>query len=414
MSYASVWPTVRLGDVIEAKYGKALRKASRNGGPVPVYGSNGVVGGHDTPLSKGPTIVIGRKGSSGAINMSDVPCWPIDTTYFIDEPGPYWLPFLELLLRSLRLDELDRSTAIPGLSREQLYDLEVPVPPRDEQREIADLIGQVERRTESAGAHLATGRRAGERFRQAMLLSACAGRLTAEWRRHATHHDASGDSSVDTSELPPIPTTWAYRRMDTLNDPAAVIGYGIVLPGPQVHDGVPYVRQQDVIGGTVRADGLGRTTEEIANKHSRSSLLEGDVLLCIIRNLRVAIVPAGLDGANITQGMVRIRPGERVIGRYLAAYLASPYAQRWMKDQYVGLAMPRINVADARAIPVPVPPIEEQAEIVRRLDELLGVAQRVEEHLEVLERQLERTSQSILAKAFRGELAPLADAALVR
>ena len=194
--------------------------------------------------------------------------------------------------------------------------------------------------------------------------------------------DASTDGSVDASKLPPIPTTWCYQKMDTLNDPDAIISYGIVLPGPQVPNGVPYVRQQDVAGGTVHFDALGRTTPEIADKHSWSSLREGDVLLCIIRNLRVAIVPAGLDGANITQGMVRIRPGQLVTGHYLAAYLQSPYAQRWMKDQYVGLAMPRINVADARAIPVPVPPVDEQAEIARRLDNLFDVSQSVEDHIE--------------------------------
>jgi type I restriction enzyme, S subunit len=68
--------------------------------------------------------------------------------------------------------------------------------------------------------------------------------------------------------------------------------------------------------------------------------------------------------------------------------------------------MPRINVADARAIPVPLPPLDEQTEIVGRLDRLLGVAATVEEQIEASNARLERTSQSVLAKAFRGELMP--------
>jgi type I restriction enzyme S subunit len=138
---------------------------------------------------------------------------------------------------------------------------------------------------------------------------------------------------------------------------------------------------------------------EIAEKHSRSSIREGDVLLCIIRSLRVAIVPAGLDGVDITQGMVRIRAGERVHARYLAAYLESPHAQRWMKDQYVGLAMPRINVRDARAIPIAVPPPKEQLEI-RRLGRLLGPVQTVALQIDRADVRLEQSRQSILAKAF--------------
>ena len=118
----------------------------------------------------------------------------------------------------------------------------------------------------------------------------------------------------------------------------------------------------------------------------------------------VAIVPHGIDGANITQGMVRIRPGRRALGPYLAAYLESPYAQRWMTDQYVGLAMPRINVADARAIPVPVPPVDEQAEIVQRVDVLLDVAGSVARRIETATEGVARSAQAILEKAFRGDL----------
>jgi type I restriction enzyme S subunit len=86
-----------------------------------------------------------------------------------------------------------------------------------------------------------------------------------------------------------------------------------VKPGPEISGGVPYVRQQDVADGTVLVDQLAHTSPEIAHQYRRTALQAGDVLLCIIRNLRVAIVPAGIDGANITQGMVRIRPGGDVL-----------------------------------------------------------------------------------------------------
>lgn len=318
--------------------------------------------------------------------------------------GEYLFWFLFSREGQRRILEHFKGSAQGGIARQFADDTLVPVAPIEAQKKLAGLLGRTHTEARSAARHLTAAGRSIERFRQAVLAAACSGGLTADWRQHASQDDALGDGSVDTSKLPQVPASWCYQRMDSLNEPKAIIGYGIVLPGPQVPDGVPYVRQQDVAGGTVRAEGLGRTTPEIAEKHSRSALLEGDVLLCIIRNLRVAIVPPGLDGANITQGMVRIRPGERVVGRYLAAYLESPYAQRWMKDQYVGLAMPRINVADARAIPVALPPLEEQAEIVCRIDHLLGVAQTVEDQIEASSGRLARSSQAILAKAFRGEL----------
>ena len=113
---------VRLGDAVDVKYGKALSAPNRRRGDVPVFGSNGIVGWHDTAITAAPVIVIGRKGSVGEVKLSDVPCWPIDTTYFIDDPGPFKMEFLDQLLRSLSLAQMDQSTAIPGLSRDRLYD----------------------------------------------------------------------------------------------------------------------------------------------------------------------------------------------------------------------------------------------------------------------------------------------------
>jgi type I restriction enzyme S subunit len=151
-------------------------------------------------------------------------------------------------------------------------------------------------------------------------------------------------------------------------------------------------------------DQLWKTSPEIAAKHERSSLLEGDVLLCIIRHLKVAIVPKGIDGANLTQGTVRLRPSDAITGPYLAAYLESPAAQGWMKERYFGMAMPRINVEDARAIPVPVAPINEQREITRRVAGYERHRARVLAEARAALAEADRLDQSVLAQAFRGEL----------
>lgn len=76
------WKHLYLGDVIDLEYGKGLpRKDRKESGNVPVYGSNGVVGQHDVALVNSPCIVVGRKGSAGAVNLVKTSCWPIDTTY---------------------------------------------------------------------------------------------------------------------------------------------------------------------------------------------------------------------------------------------------------------------------------------------------------------------------------------------
>ena len=77
------WQTTTVGEFAPFIYGKSLTASKRNPeGQVPVFGSNGIVGWHDTAWTDGPTVIIGRKGTIGAVHYSPVPCWPIDTTFF--------------------------------------------------------------------------------------------------------------------------------------------------------------------------------------------------------------------------------------------------------------------------------------------------------------------------------------------
>lgn len=140
------WPEVPLRAVCEFRYGKALPKTVRAaGGTVPVFGSNGVVGTHNEPLTKGPTIVIGRKGSLGEVNFSPVPCWPIDTTYFVDNTSTDAdLRWLAYRLNGLGLTGLNRAAAVPGLNREDAYRLRLSLPPPSDQRRIAEVLDRAD------------------------------------------------------------------------------------------------------------------------------------------------------------------------------------------------------------------------------------------------------------------------------
>lgn len=111
------WHAVTLGEVIGLKYGKALKADARNGGDVAVVGSSGIVGWHDQGLVAGPAIVLGRKGNVGSVTWIDGPCWPIDTTYFVESALP-----LRFVVEQLRRTEfLNTHAAVPGLSRDLAY-----------------------------------------------------------------------------------------------------------------------------------------------------------------------------------------------------------------------------------------------------------------------------------------------------
>lgn len=134
-----------LGDICEFKYGKGLPSRERVEGAFPVYGSNGCVGSHIEAITKAPAIVIGRKGSIGELHYSERPCWPIDTTYYIDiTSSDADLRWLYHAMKSMRLNELNKATGVPGLNRNDAYQKRIVLPSKDEQRRIAAILDKAD------------------------------------------------------------------------------------------------------------------------------------------------------------------------------------------------------------------------------------------------------------------------------
>jgi len=139
------WRTIPLGKICKLEYGNNLTDKMRKGGSVPVYGSAGIVGWHDSPLTKSPTLIVGRKGSVGNVFYSEIPCFPIDTTYYVEETlCNENLRWLELFLSNFNLRQLNMATAVPGLNRNIAHLIQIPLPPLSEQKQIASLFQSIE------------------------------------------------------------------------------------------------------------------------------------------------------------------------------------------------------------------------------------------------------------------------------
>src|SRR5579864_1321041 len=106
---------MQMGDLISLEYGDSLPEHSRRSGSIPVMGSNGIVGYHDEALIKGPTIVVGRKGSVGQVNWIESDCFPIDTTYYVEskQPSKNSMRFLHRLLQISKLEHRRDPGAVP-------------------------------------------------------------------------------------------------------------------------------------------------------------------------------------------------------------------------------------------------------------------------------------------------------------
>lgn len=136
--------TIPLGDCVELAYGRPLPAGKRNdSGPVPVYGANGVIARTDTPLYDLPSIIVGRKGSAGALQYSEGPSWALDVAYYVKaDPARCNLRYLYYFLMSSNLPALATGVK-PGINRNQVYALTMQLPPIDEQKQIAEKVDAI-------------------------------------------------------------------------------------------------------------------------------------------------------------------------------------------------------------------------------------------------------------------------------
>ena len=137
------WLVAPVASLLQFRYGKGKKASERlDEGPVPVFGSNGLVGYCETPLTEAPSIIVGRKGSAGALNLCDGPSWTTDVAYFVEVPDYFDLRYLLIGLQMLNLGSLGKGVK-PGLSRADVYDLPLSVPPLAEQHRIVAKVDEL-------------------------------------------------------------------------------------------------------------------------------------------------------------------------------------------------------------------------------------------------------------------------------
>ena len=208
------WEVRPFRHVCRLAYGDSLASEAREIGDVPVFGSNGVVGEHDTPNTLAPAIVIGRKGSYGEVNFSDSEAFAIDMTYFVDQRYTTSdLRWLFYTLLSADLADVSKDSAIPGLSREDAYEKRLPVPPLDEQRDIAAFL---DRETERIDSLIAKKRLLIERlqeYRTALITRTVTRGLPPEAARAAGLDSSPRLKPSGVEWLGDVPEHWAVKQL---------------------------------------------------------------------------------------------------------------------------------------------------------------------------------------------------------
>jgi type I restriction enzyme S subunit len=135
-------------------------------------------------------------------------------------------------------------------------------------------------------------------------------------------------------------------------------------------------------------------------------LQNDDILLCKdgAGIGKIGIVKNLAEPASINSSLLLIRSGKYFVPEFLYFFLAGPTMQRLVQERMTGSAVPHLFQRDVKEFVLEIPPISEQREIVRRVEELLAFADGIEQKANAALQRVNNLTQSILAKAFRGEL----------
>ena len=437
----SGWFVASVGLLLEFQYGKGMKASERlNEGPVPVFGSNGIVGYCETPLTETPSIIVGRKGSAGALNRCDGPSWTTDVAYFVEASNYFDLRYLLIGLQTLDLESLGKGVK-PGLSRSDVYELPLSIPPLAEQHRIVAKVDElmtlcdrleaarIEReatRDRMATASLARLKTPDpdpatfqnhaafalnnltplttrpdqiKALRQTILNLAVRGKLVPQDPNDEPAVNFGG--AIPTEVMPPfdIPKNWKWARLCALG---AIVGGG--TPSKARDDywggGILWVSPKDM-----KIDYISETQmsiSEAAIAGSAANIVPARSVLFVVRGMILAhSFPVAVTRVPVAvnQDMKAVVLQNADMADYVLRMLKGMKPKMLRRVRRSSHGTCRIERSDYKDFLVPVPPLVEQHRIVAKVDELMALCDRLEASLAAGEETQGRLVEAVLCEA---------------
>lgn len=340
--------------------------------------------------------------------------------------------FLYYLLLNARdsFISLGKGGAQPNISQTLIKDYEVYLPPLAEQKVIAEKLDTLLAQVEVTKARLESTLETLKQFRQSVLAAAVSGRLTEDWRQNISEypdlHEAISELEKKTLDNAPtkaqrtklekvyagkekpvsldfeMPEKWLECNLAKLCEP---FSYGSSSKS-QASGDVPVLRMGNLQNGKLDWSDLVYTSnEEEINKYE---LQTNDVLFNRTNSPELVGKTAIFKGERkaIYAGyLIRARCLSLLSPDYLNIVLNSPYGKDYCSSvKSDGVSQSNINAQKLGAFVIPLPSIQEQAKVVNSVERLFAGADVTEQQVNQALERVNNLTQSILAKAFRGEL----------
>jgi len=305
----------------------------------------------------------------------------------------------------------------PAAKSSDVQNFEFPLPPLAEQKVIADKLDTLLAQVENTKARLERIPQILKRFRQSVLAAAVSGRLTEECRDKPHSKSNSVESDFDfLKQTGLLPESWRLATLGEISEKIQDGNYGGDYP--KEHEwqekGIPFITGTALgSSGNIIKDKLRHISPDKHSALKKAQIKPGDIIFPN-RGARDSqkngldpisyLIPDSITDGNINPQITLIRTSREVSNLYLKVFMDSSLFLSQHKVATGGSALAFINLSKTKKIALPVPPLEEQTEIVRRVDQLFAHADRIEQQVNNALARVNNLTQSILAKAFQGEL----------
>jgi type I restriction enzyme S subunit len=380
------WRWSTLGEQCDLYQPKTIsREKMMKDGSYEVYGANGVIGMYNEYNHEESEVLLSCRGNCGTVNVSKPKSW-INGNAMVCRPKTSALlkSYLRYYLESVNFAKVITGTAQQQITREPLSKVEIAIPPIDEQRKIVELLEDHLSRLDAALADVRQAKILASQFRRSLLQAGLNGFFN--------------NGPID--EISGLSKTW---RLKTLADVA-----------DWTSGGTPSSKDSALYGGDIPWIVIGDLTEAIVldteKKITQKGLDSSSAKKLPVGTVMVAMYGAsigrtGVMGKEMTTNQAiacGIPKDDEILGQYLLYFLQS------QKNEFIaagkGGAQPNISQGVVKSWRIPLPPLDEQLEIITEIDSQLEHLAQANRATETLLKGSIGLRRSLLQAAFTGQL----------
>ncbi|MEN5380625.1 restriction endonuclease subunit S [Sphingobacterium kitahiroshimense] len=369
-----MWEKVKWRDVLDIYNGKNQSKVVNPKGRYPIYGSGGLMGYADDYLCPADTTIIGRKGSINNPIYVKTEFWNVDTAFGLVSKESLWPKYLYYFCKTFNFLKLDKSTTLPSLTKSDLLEIEIPLPPLLIQEKIADILDKAD-----------------ELRRKDKDLQAKYDKLA-----QAIFIDMFGDPVRNEKG-------WEVKRLNAL---CLKIGSGSTPSGGNESyksEGISLIRSLNIHQNKFKYKDLAFIDDKQADKLKNVIVEENDVLFNITGAsvCRTTVVPSNVLPARVNQHVAILRFDKQHVVPFFAVRLLSNSTMN--RHLYAiatqgGATREAITKEQLQKLEIIVPPIHLQEEFAKKIE----IINQLKAQINV--EKSEQLFQALLQKAFKGEL----------